>query len=226
MDTSLFYIWSLPGYESVSDLARVFWGSLRKAWQRFALSVCFLLIIFNGVALHSVGLRYIFVTLDSFEYTSFNSMRPSDAYICVSKLSLIGSDNGLWPGRCQVNIWTNAGILLIGTLGTKIQWNLNRNLYIFIQENAFTNVVWKMVAILSRPQCVNRVTSVMFINKFVTYTLIPCVSFYFAHITTFALKSLLWYAPNPKTSMFLVSSCSCLCPIYWSQVLGQNRRCS
>ena len=25
----------------------------------------------------------------------------------------------------------------------------------FIQENAFENVLWKVVAILSRPQCVN-----------------------------------------------------------------------
>ena len=40
------------------------------------------------------------------------------------------------------------------TLGKKLQWNRNRNLYIFIQENAFENVVWKMVAILSWPQCV------------------------------------------------------------------------
>ena len=28
------------------------------------------------------------------------------------------------------------------------------NLYIFIEENAFENVVWKKAAILSRPQCV------------------------------------------------------------------------
>ena len=41
------------------------------------------------------------------------------------------------------------------TLGNKLQWNLNRNSFIFIQENAFENVVWKMTAILSRPQCVN-----------------------------------------------------------------------
>ena len=41
-------------------------------------------------------------------------------------------------------------------LGNRIQWNLNRNSYIFIQENAFENVVWKMVAILSRLRCVNR----------------------------------------------------------------------
>ena len=36
----------------------------------------------------------------------------------------------------------------------KLQWNLNWNSYIFIQENAFKNVIWKMAAILSRPQCV------------------------------------------------------------------------
>ena len=39
-------------------------------------------------------------------------------HICVSKLTIIGSDNGLSPERRQFNIWTNAGILLIGTLGT------------------------------------------------------------------------------------------------------------
>ena len=39
-------------------------------------------------------------------------------HICVGKLSIIGSDNGLSPGRCQAIIWTNAGILLIRPLGT------------------------------------------------------------------------------------------------------------
>ena len=39
-------------------------------------------------------------------------------YICVSNLTIIGSDNGLSLGRCQAIIWTNAGILLIRTLGT------------------------------------------------------------------------------------------------------------
>ena len=38
-------------------------------------------------------------------------------HICVSKTTIIGSDNGLSPGRRQAIIWTNAGILLIGTLG-------------------------------------------------------------------------------------------------------------
>ena len=39
-------------------------------------------------------------------------------HICVSKLTIIGSDNGLWPGRRQTIIWTNDGILLIKPLGT------------------------------------------------------------------------------------------------------------
>ena len=39
-------------------------------------------------------------------------------HICVGKLTIIGSDNGLSPERCQAIIGTNAGILLIGPLGT------------------------------------------------------------------------------------------------------------
>ena len=39
-------------------------------------------------------------------------------HICVSNLAIIGSDNGLSPDRRQASIWTNAGILLIGPLGT------------------------------------------------------------------------------------------------------------
>ena len=40
--------------------------------------------------------------------------------ICVSKLSTIGSDNGLSPGRRQAIIWTNDGILLIQNLGKNL----------------------------------------------------------------------------------------------------------
>ena len=38
--------------------------------------------------------------------------------ICVGKLTIIVSDNGLSPGRRQAIIWTNARILLIGPSGT------------------------------------------------------------------------------------------------------------
>ena len=39
--------------------------------------------------------------------------------ICVSKLTIIGPDKDLSPGRRQAIIWTNAEILLITPLGTK-----------------------------------------------------------------------------------------------------------
>ena len=39
-------------------------------------------------------------------------------HICVGNLTIIGSDNGLSPGRRQAITWTNVGVLLIGPLGT------------------------------------------------------------------------------------------------------------
>ena len=39
-------------------------------------------------------------------------------HLCVGNLTIIGSDNGLSPGRRQAIIRTNAGILLIRPLGT------------------------------------------------------------------------------------------------------------
>ena len=72
-------------------------------------------------------------------------------HICVSKFTIIGSDNGwLAPSHYLSQCWN----IINWTLRNKRQWNPNQNLYIFIQENGFENVVWKMAAILSRPQCV------------------------------------------------------------------------
>ena len=39
------------------------------------------------------------------------------------------------------------------TLSNKLQRNFNWNSNIFIEENTFENVIWKMAAILSQPQC-------------------------------------------------------------------------
>ena len=78
-------------------------------------------------------------------------------HICVDKLTIIGSDNGLSPDRRQAIIWTHDGISLIWNLWNKLQWNLNRNANIFIQENAFESVVCETAVILSRPQCVKAI---------------------------------------------------------------------
>ena len=76
-------------------------------------------------------------------------------HIFVSKLTIIGSDNDLSPGRRQAIIWTNDGILLIRTLLTNFSEKPKRNSFIFIQENAFENVVCETGSISSRPQWVN-----------------------------------------------------------------------
>ena len=41
-------------------------------------------------------------------------------HICVDKLTTIGSDNGLSPGRRQATIGTSAGMLLIGPWRTNL----------------------------------------------------------------------------------------------------------
>ena len=69
-------------------------------------------------------------------------------HICVSKLTNIGSDNGLSPGRRQAIIWTNAGILLIGPLGT----NFNENL-IDVHTFSFKKMHLKMSSRRWRPFC-------------------------------------------------------------------------
>ena len=57
----------------------------------------------------------------------------------VRKLTIIGSDNGLSPGRRQSIIWSNAGIMLIGPLGTNISGILIE-MYIF----SFKKIHFKM----------------------------------------------------------------------------------
>ena len=65
-------------------------------------------------------------------------------HICVGNLTIIGSDNGLSPERRQAIIWTNAGILLIGPLGT----NFNE---ILIEIQTFT--LKKMRLKMSSAKC-------------------------------------------------------------------------
>ena len=69
-------------------------------------------------------------------------------HICVGNLTIIGSDNG--PSHFMNQCWN----IVNWTLRNKLQWNLNRNSNIFIQENALENVVCEMASILPRPQCV------------------------------------------------------------------------
>ena len=69
-------------------------------------------------------------------------------HICVSKLTLIVSDNGLSPDRRQAIIWTNDGILIIGHLGTNFSEILNE-MYTF----SFKKIDLKMSSGKWRPFC-------------------------------------------------------------------------
>ena len=69
-------------------------------------------------------------------------------HICVSTLTIIGSDNGLSPDRRQAIIWTNAGILLIGPLGTNFS-----EITIEILTFSFKKMRLKVSSAKRRPFC-------------------------------------------------------------------------
>ena len=71
--------------------------------------------------------------------------------ICVSKLSIIAS---AWAAPNHYMYMRQYGIIVKWIPGSTLQWNLNRNWDIFVPDSEFENVVWKIAAILSRPQCV------------------------------------------------------------------------
>ena len=69
-------------------------------------------------------------------------------HIWVGKLTIIGSDNGLSPGRHQAIIQANAGILLIGPLGTNFSEILSE-IHIF----SFKKIHLKLSSGKWRPFC-------------------------------------------------------------------------
>ena len=69
-------------------------------------------------------------------------------HICLSKLTIIGSDNGLSPSRRQAIIWTNAEILLIRPSGTNLS-----EILIEIDVFTFKKVHLKMSSAKCRPFC-------------------------------------------------------------------------
>ena len=79
--------------------------SLKRIWQT------------NSLSVFRPGATYTQRTHDVITH------RGRVTHICVSKLTIIGSDNGLLPGR-QAIIWTNAGIFnnVNSTLRNKLQW--------------------------------------------------------------------------------------------------------
>ena len=68
--------------------------------------------------------------------------------MCIGKLTIISSDNGLSPSQCQAIHWTNAGLLLIWTLGTNFS-----KIIIEIHTFPFKKMHLKMSSGKCRPSC-------------------------------------------------------------------------
>ena len=66
--------------------------------------------------------------------------------MCVGNLTIIGSDNGLSPGRRQAITWTNVGISLIEPIGTNFS-----EMLIEIHTFSFKKIHLKMSSAKWRP---------------------------------------------------------------------------
>ena len=93
-------------------------------------------------------------------------------HICVSKLTIIGSANGLSPGRRQAIIWTNAGILSIGTLETNFSEILSK-----IRAFSFKKMHLKMSSAKWRPFCLGlNVLSFIAWRRYIQWNIAPQLS--------------------------------------------------
>ena len=108
--------------------------------------------------------------------------------ICSSKFTSIGSDNGLSPGRRQAIIWTNAGILLSGPLGTNFS-EIIMEIYTF----SCTKMYLKMLSGKWRPFCLGLNVSMaccLFGAKLLHESMI---------IVNWIFRSKLWWNVNQNT---------------------------
>ena len=83
-------------------------------------------------------------------------------HICVGKLTIIHSDNGLAPSR---QCWS----IVNWPPSKQLQWKFNRKWNIFIQENSLENIVCKMSDILSRSQCVKNLLNLLLYSSAIGY---------------------------------------------------------
>ena len=111
--------------------------------------------------LSSVVLCWFYLTPYHLGWVSLNQLPPfwvfftfflthwgRVTHICVSKLTIIGSDNGLSPDRRQAIIWTNVGLLLIGPLRTNFS-----EILIEILTFSFKKMRLKVSSAKQRPFC-------------------------------------------------------------------------
>ena len=148
-------------------------------------------------------------------------------HICVSKLAIIASDNGLSPGRRQAIIWTNAGILLIGPLRTNFS-----EISIEIHTFSFTKMLLKMSSGKWRPFCLG--LNVLRVLRGYQYNMaarmtwciaVLCLKIYPRRFQTFIFSSKMLNMIDLSLICFLTDICILLFPLSRSVTLvGEKER--
>ena len=133
---------------------------ISKSHTSYPLQIMWFIFILKGKYMDEIDLMHKhlreYVLVIPYAYISYSMLMDKHfvqlthwgraTHICVGKLTTIGSDNGLWPGRRQAIIGTIAGILLIRPLGTKFSEILIR-----IQTFSFKKMHLKMLSAKWRP---------------------------------------------------------------------------
>ena len=131
-------------------------------------------------------------------------------HICVISLIIIGSDNGLLPGRRQAIIWTNAGILFFFFFfSTKLYFTSFIHSYTFWQY--IINIVLRRITL-----CINNCTSgqSFFSGILLIWPLRTKFNEMLIEIQTFSFKKMHWKMSSGKWRVFVSASMCSLKFIY------------
>ena len=135
---------TLPMRTSRINLNIKFEHKIRRqnfSWEKICLSP-------NAVTHQHISINSLVQVMACQMTTIFFQEKKFENFVCeVAAILLthwiwvtsIGSGNGLSPGQCQVIIWTNAGILLIGPSGINFS-----EISIEIHTFSFKKIHWKM----------------------------------------------------------------------------------
>ena len=122
------------------------WGSLEA---HFVIVISYLLCEVN-VLCDLVNVGFDLAQLSFWMFLSGITHWGQVTHICISKLTIIDSDNGLSPGGCQAITWTSARIVLIGPLGTYFS-----DILVEIYTFSFKKMHLKMLSGKWQPFCLS-----------------------------------------------------------------------
>ena len=141
-----------------------------------------------------------------------NSSRRRVMHICISTLTIIGSDNGFSPGLRQAIIYTNEGILLIRTLGTNFS-----GIFIKIHTFLFKKMHLEMPSVKWRPFCLGLI--VLKSDQFPTFVIfLLCTISYHSRVNftnvsfsiTIQILSKLTFVGNAMNDLWITTN-YCMC---------------